>query len=115
MASNKTVLVGGTVIISVGVVNATVNKGSPTKVLVGGITFILLASLLELGGPGPSRLASALVGVAVLTVVLVEAPGIGKAFNNVAQNIGKPPLGTAPKTATDTNPNPAPGGTRRYY
>lgn len=85
MASNKTVLVGGAVIISVGVVNAAVNKGSPTKVLVGGITFVLLASLLELAGPRASTLATAFVGVAVLTVVLVEAPSIAKAFTAIQQ------------------------------
>lgn len=120
MASNKTVLVGGGVIITVGYANAVVTKGNPTRVIVGGMVFILLASLLELAGSKASALASGIVGVAVLTVILVEAPSIQQAYTNAQKNVGKstdignPPPGGPPNTATNMNPFPAPGG-RRYY
>ena len=99
MKSNKFVLIGGAVIITVGVANAATNGGSPTKVIVGGLAFTLLASILELFGEGASALASGIVGVAVLTVVLTEAPGIAAAYTNAQKNVAK---GT-----TSVNPNPA--------
>ena len=89
MSANRSVLVGGAVIITVGYSNAIVTGGNTTRVLVGGIGVVLLASLIELLGPNASKLATGIVGVAVLTVILVEAPGIQQAFTNAQKNVGK--------------------------
>ena len=115
--ANKTVLVGGGVIITVGYANAVVTKGNPTKVIVGGMAFILLASLLELAGPRASSLASGIVGVAVLTVILVEAPSIQQAYLNAQSNAGKPSAsttttsgGSQTNTGNTYGSNPPPSG-----
>ena len=105
MASNKTVLVGGAVIITVGYANAVVTKGNPTRVIVGGMVFILLASLLELAGPRASAIASGLVGVAVLTVLLVEAPSIQQAYLNAQKGaITGGAIGKSSSTSAPTVP-----------
>lgn len=77
---NKTVLIGGMIILSVGFVYATVHNRPKTKVLVGGLGFMLLASILESFGDGPAKLASAITGVATITVLLVEGPDLFKAI-----------------------------------
>lgn len=82
MQSSKTILIGGIVIISIGVVNAAVNKRPETPVFVGGIGFILLASLLDTIGGQWSKVASGLVGLAVVTSLLVEGPALFTAINN---------------------------------
>lgn len=117
MASNKTVLVGGGVIITIGYANAVVTKGNPTKVIVGGMAFILLASLLELVGPRASALASGIVGVAILTVILVEAPSIQQAYVNAQSNAGKQSAsttttsgGSQTNTGNTYSSNPPPSG-----
>jgi hypothetical protein len=74
--SNKTVLLGGTVIVAVGFAKAVTSGGSPTKVFAGGVGIVLLASLLELLGPRASQLATGLVGLATVTILLVEAPAV---------------------------------------
>ena len=114
MASNKTVLIGGGVIITVGYANAVVTKGNPTRVIVGGIVFILLASLLELAGPRANAIASGLVGVAVLTVILVEAPSIQQAYVNAQKNVGKTttPTPTVPGGGLPTT-QPVATGTKK--
>ncbi len=113
MASNKTVLIGGTVIITVGYVGAITTKGNPTRVVVGGIVFVLLASLLELAGPRASALASGLVGVAVLTVVLVEAPAIQQAYVNAQKGaISKPPQPIGSQQTAAPHPTTGVGGPR---
>lgn len=85
MQSNKTVLLGGTIIIVAGFAKAVTSGGSPTRVFAGGVGIILLASLIELGGPRASALASGLVGLATVTVLLVELPVVYKSITN-AQN-----------------------------
>lgn len=85
MQPNKTILVGGIVIISVGAVNAAVNNRPETPVFAGGIGFLVLAAILDALGGGPSKIATALVGLATVTVVLVEGPAVFKAIQN-AQN-----------------------------
>ncbi len=80
MQPNNTILVGGVIIIAVGFVNALENKQPETKVLAGGVGFLLLASLLDAIGGGAAKLATALVGLATVTVVLVEGPSLFKAL-----------------------------------
>lgn len=88
MNEEKAILVGGVVIITVGLLNAVVRNRPKTKVFVGGIGVILLASLLATFGQGPAKVAVGFIGVAVTAVLLVEAPPILTAFNNL-QNKGK--------------------------
>jgi len=90
MQSNKTVLLGGAVIIAVGFAKALTSGGNPTKVFAGGVGIILLASLLELAGSGASRVASGLVGVATITVLLVEAPSIYQVISKGTSNAHNP-------------------------
>jgi hypothetical protein len=81
--SNKGVLLGGTVIITVGFVKAvTTPGGNPYRVVAGGLGVVLVASLLELFGDQASRLATAFVGLATITVLLVEMPAIATAISN---------------------------------
>ena len=81
MQPNKTILVGGLLIISVGVVNAIVKSKPITPVFAGGIGFLLLASILDLFGGHLATLATALVGLAVTTVLLVEGPALFSALS----------------------------------
>jgi hypothetical protein len=60
---------------------------------------VLVASLLELFGDNASRLATAFVGLATLTVLLVEAPAIAKA---IATAQSKKPAAAATTTTTNT-------------
>ncbi len=101
MAANRTVIVGGAVIVTVGYANAIVTKGNPTRVIIGGIGVVLIASLMEMAGPNMSKLATAVVGLAIMTVILVEAPGIAKAVQNAQANAGK---------SAQTNPTVQTGG-----
>lgn len=90
MQSNKTVLLGGAVIITVGFAKSVSGGGSPTRVFAGGVGVILLASLLELAGSIGNRLATGLVGVATVTVILVEAPAIYQAISKGTANAHNP-------------------------
>lgn len=83
MGANKTILIGGFLIIGIGVVNAAANKKPETPILAGGLTFILLASVLDALGPGPSKVATALVGLATTTVVISEGGGLVKAIQSI--------------------------------
>lgn len=76
MQANKSILVGGMIIIGVGVIRAATNNKPETPVLAGGVAFLLLASLLDALGPGPSKLATALVALAATTVVITELPSV---------------------------------------
>lgn len=84
MQPNKTILIGGMIIIGVGVIRAASSNKPETPVFAGAVVFLLLASLLDALGPGPSKLATALVGLAATTVVVTELPGVISAANNVA-------------------------------
>lgn len=70
------------VIIGVGVIRAATSSRPETPVLAGGVAFLLIASLLDALGPGPAKVATALVALAAVTVVMVEAPGVFQAVNN---------------------------------
>ena len=93
--SNKTVLLGGAVIITVGFAKSVTSGGSPTKVFAGGVGVVLLASLLELAGDTASAIASGLVGIATITVLLVEAPAVFKAISQGQKNAHNPFSGAA--------------------
>lgn len=103
MQSNRIVLLGGAVIIVVGFVKATTSGGNPTRVFAGGVGIILLASLLELMGSAGSRLASGLVGIATITVVLVEAPAVYQAIAKGTQNAHNPFSSTGPAHNQNTS------------
>jgi len=85
MQVNKTILIGGVVIIVVGAVNALVNNRPQTPVFAGGLGVVLVASLVDLLGSGPAKIATAIMGLAVVTVLLVEGPAVLAAIQN-AQN-----------------------------
>jgi len=88
---NKTILLGGAVIIGVGVIRAATNNKPETPVFAGGVAFLLLASLLDALGGGAAKVATALVALAATTVVVTEAPGVFAATQNVlkkAQSTG---------------------------
>lgn len=90
MDSTKMILLGGIVIISIGVVNATVNNRPETPVFAGGIGVLVLASLLDAIGPGPGKIAAAIVALAATTAVFVEAPALFQAIqNSQSQKKGK--------------------------
>jgi hypothetical protein len=69
---HRGILIGGIVIITVGFANASLNKKPVSRVLVGGVGFLFLASLLDAFGGKASMLASAFVGLAVTAVLLSE-------------------------------------------
>lgn len=102
MQSNRTVLLGGAVIIATGFAKALTSGGSPTKVFAGGVGIVLLASLLELAGEGASRVASGLVGVATITVLLVEAPAIYQVISKGTANAHNPFNGAVQTQGTGT-------------
>lgn len=82
MEPNKPLLVGGLIIITFGALNAAINNKPETPVFAGGIGVVLIASLLDAFG-GPLRgVANGLVGLAVLTVLLVEGPSVISAIQN---------------------------------
>ena len=89
MQPNKTILIGGAVIIGVGLIRATTGNKPETPVLAGGVAFLLLASILDALGPGPSKIATALVALAATTVVVTEAPGVFTATQNVLSKAQK--------------------------
>lgn len=101
MQANKTILVGGLVIISIGAINAAVNKKPETPVFAGGIGVLLLASLLDAISPQTSKIATGLVSLAALTVVLVEGPSLFTALANAQK---------ASPTTTNTSKTPTSGG-----
>lgn len=103
MQSNKIVLLGGAVIIVVGFLKVSTSGGSPTKVFAGGVGIILLASLLELAGSAGSRLASGLVGIATVTVILVEAPSVYQAVSRGTTNAHNPFTGSSPTGSQNTS------------
>jgi len=81
--ANKSILVGGMIIIGVGVIRAATQKKPETPVLAGGVAFLLIASLLDALGPGPSKVATALVALAATTVVITEIPSVYSASQSV--------------------------------
>lgn len=82
MQPNGTILIGGTVIIAVGVANAVINNRPKTRVFAGGVGFLLLASVLDTFGGQAARFATALVGLATFTVLIVEGPSLIQALQN---------------------------------
>lgn len=84
MQPNKTILIGGMIIIGVGVIHAASSSKPETPVFAGGVIFLLLASILDALGGGPAKVATALVGLAATTVVITELPGVITAINNVS-------------------------------
>lgn len=82
MQPNKFILVGGLIIIVFGATNAAINNKPETPVFAGGIGLLLIASLMDAIG-GPLRgVGNGLVGLAVLTVLLVEGPSVISAIQN---------------------------------
>ncbi|SRR6266567_1131202 len=81
MQSDRAILAGGVVIITVGFVSATVNNRPKTKVFVGGTGIVLLASLVSMAGGNAQKIATAFMGLAVVTVLLVELPDVFKALS----------------------------------
>ena len=82
MQPNGTILVGGSIIIAVGVANAVINNRPKTPVFAGGVGFLLLASLLDAAGGQAARFATAIVGLATFTVLIVEGPSLLSALQN---------------------------------
>ncbi len=81
MQSDRAILAGGIVIITVGFVSAAVNNRPKTKVFVGGTGIVLLSSLVAMAGGGAEKIAVAFMGLATVTVLLVELPDVFKALN----------------------------------
>ncbi len=69
---HRGILVGGILIISVGFANAMLTQKPVSKVMVGGVGFLLLASVLDALGGAASKFATAIVGLAVVTALLAE-------------------------------------------
>lgn len=80
--ANGSILVGGSIIIAVGVANAVINNRPKTPVFAGGVGFLLLASLLDAAGGQAARFATAIVGLATATVLIVEGPALIQAIQN---------------------------------
>jgi hypothetical protein len=79
---NNTILVGGSIIIAVGYVNAVINNRPKTPIFAGGVGFLLLASLLDAFGGNAAKFATAIVGLATFTVLIVEGPSLIAALQN---------------------------------
>lgn len=101
MNSSRAILTSGMIIIGLGLIYSIVKDRPKTPVFVGGIGFIFMASLLEMIGPGPAKVAVGIAGVATLSTLLVEGPAIFDALKN-AQN-AKPSLGTSTGTGTGSS------------
>lgn len=71
---NNTIVVAALVITSAGVVNATTNKTSISRVVMGGYVFLLVLSLIDVFGGPVAKIASALSMVAMLYVLLNVFP-----------------------------------------
>jgi hypothetical protein len=82
MQTNNTILVGGLLIISIGFINAVVNNRPKTPVFAGGVGFLLLASLIDSFGGQAAKLATSIVGLATVTVLIVEGPALVTALQN---------------------------------
>lgn len=80
MEVNRTILVGGMVIIGFGVITAIVNNRPKTPVFVGGVGVVLIASILDLMGPTMAKIGGGIIALAVVTVVMVEGPALAKAI-----------------------------------
>lgn len=80
MEPNKTILVGGVIIIAIGVASSVINNKPISKPLVGGVGFLLLASILDVFGGKIATLANALVWLAVVAVIITEGAPI---FNKI--------------------------------
>ena len=82
MQPSNAILTGGVIIIGIGAINAALNNKPETPVFAGGIGVVLLASLLESLGNGWARLSVAFVGLATVSVILIEGPSLFKAIQN---------------------------------
>lgn len=97
MKSSNGVLIGGLILLTVGFTRATLQNKPKTPVIAGALGVVLFASLLELAGTNATKVANALVGVAVLTALITEIPDIvtavqnaQKGGSNVTTNSGQP-------------------------
>ena len=88
MQANKSIVIGGLIIITVGAVNAAMKSRPETPVFVGCVGVILLASILDTFGPGWSRIATGFVWLAAITVLIVEGPGLFQALQNAQAHKG---------------------------
>ncbi len=86
MNPEQGIIAGGLVILSLGLVKDWVTgTGAPKHVVAGAIGVTVLASLLALGGGQLSRVAMAIVMLAVGTAVLVEGVPLAQALNNATK------------------------------
>lgn len=83
MNSEQGILAGGVVILTLGLAKDAITGQSPKHVIAGSLIVIMFASLLALGGGDLARLASAIVGLAVVTAILIEGIPLAQALNTV--------------------------------
>lgn len=89
MNSTQVILIGSVVIIAVGSIHAALNNRPETPVFAGGIGLLVLASLLDAIGPGPGKVAGAIVALSATTVLFVEGPALFQAIQNSQKVQGK--------------------------
>jgi hypothetical protein len=87
-APNNFVLIGGIVIIGIGWVNAASQNKPVSKVIMGGVSFIVIASLLDLAGGYAAKFANGMVALALVTTIIVEGGTLFNTINSIGQ--GKP-------------------------
>lgn len=91
----RKIIIAGVVILAFGLTKAALDKKPLDVPIVGGLSFVLLLSLLSAFSSSASNLAGNLALLGMTTVVLVDGPEVLNALNK-QQGIGA------------GNPNPAP-------
>lgn len=76
MNGEQKILIAGVVILAIGIGKAALDKKPIDKPIVGGVTFVLLLSLVSALGPALSDLAGDFALLGMATVVLVDAPEV---------------------------------------
>ena len=101
MNGNKALLIGGSVLVTLGFVSAVSHNKPKTPVFAGAIGVLLLASLVATFGEAFARAAAGIVILAATTAVFVEGPELVTALTTAQKHGQAAPLppgsGTPPK------------------
>lgn len=76
MNGEQKIIIAGVVILVIGIGKAALDKKPLDVPIVGGVTFVLLLSLVSALGPALSNLAGDFALLGMATVVLVDAPEV---------------------------------------
>lgn len=91
MNGEQKLLVAGSIVIGVGVLNAVNQQKVLTPVLLGGLTFVILLSLLAAFSTQAASLAGDLALLAAASSLLIELPGILNGVQKQTAALSTPP------------------------